>query len=53
MSLPPTAPISAEPASGREGGIHRRAPEGLSKPLGFAAVWCQWGRAPGSSAPVR
>ncbi|MBT2382108.1 APC family permease [Streptomyces sp. ISL-11] len=40
--LLPTALVSAELASGWTGGIHRWVSEGLSKPLGFLAVWCQF-----------
>ncbi|MEW1888960.1 APC family permease [Streptomyces sp. NPDC085659] len=40
--LLPTALVSAELASGWPGGVYRRVSEGLSKPLGFLAVWCQF-----------
>lgn len=40
--LVPTALVSAEPASGWEGGVYRWVSEGLSKPLGFLAVWCRF-----------
>ena len=40
--LVPTALVSAELASGWEGGVYRWVSEGLSKPLGFLAVWCQF-----------
>ncbi len=40
--LLPTAPVSAELASGWNGGVYRWVSEGLSKPLGFLAVWCQF-----------
>ncbi len=40
--LLPTALVSAEPASGWPGGVYRWVSEGLSKPLGFLAVWCQF-----------
>lgn len=40
--LLPTAMVSAELASGWEGGVYRWVSEGLSKPLGFLAVWCQF-----------
>ncbi|MGK5549060.1 APC family permease [Streptomyces sp. URMC 127] len=40
--LLPTALVSAELASGWTGGIYRWVSEGLSKPLGFLAVWCQF-----------
>ncbi|MEV0095290.1 APC family permease [Streptomyces sp. NPDC050738] len=40
--LVPTALASAELASGWSGGIYRWVSEGLGKPLGFLAVWCQF-----------
>ena len=40
--LVPTSLVSAELASGWEGGVYRWVSEGLSKPLGFLAVWCQF-----------
>lgn len=40
--LIPTALVSAELASGWNGGVYRWVSEGLSKPLGFLAVWCQF-----------
>ncbi|MFF1647588.1 amino acid permease [Streptomyces sp. NPDC058240] len=40
--LMPTALVSAELASGWNGGVYRWVSEGLSKPLGFLAVWCQF-----------
>ncbi|MFD7862001.1 APC family permease [Streptomyces sp. NPDC057682] len=40
--LLPTALVSAELASGWPGGVYRWVSEGLSKPLGFLAVWCQF-----------
>jgi glutamate:GABA antiporter len=40
--LLPTALVSAELASGWNGGVYRWVAEGLSKPLGFLAVWCQF-----------
>ncbi|MFB6891972.1 APC family permease [Kitasatospora sp. NPDC056327] len=40
--LLPTALVSAELASGWEGGVYRWVSEGLSKPMGFLAVWCQF-----------
>ncbi|WP_425527988.1 APC family permease [Yinghuangia seranimata] len=40
--LLPTAMVSAELASGWSGGVYRWVAEGLSKPLGFLAVWCQF-----------
>ncbi|BFV56289.1 APC family permease [Kitasatospora sp. CMC57] len=40
--LLPTALVSAELASGWEGGVYNWVAQGLSKPLGFLAVWCQF-----------
>ncbi|MFD7100599.1 amino acid permease, partial [Streptomyces xanthophaeus] len=40
--LLPTSLVSAELASGWSGGVYRWVSEGLSKPLGFLAVWCQF-----------
>ncbi|NUR02357.1 MAG: amino acid permease [Streptomyces sp.] len=40
--LLPTALVSAELASGGEGGVYNWVAQGLSKPLGFLAVWCQF-----------
>ena len=40
--LLPTALVSAELASGWSGAVYRWVSEGLSKPLGFLAVWCQF-----------
>src|SRR4051794_23802369 len=40
--LLPTSLVSAELASGWEGGIYRWVSEGISKPMGFLAVWCQF-----------
>src|SRR3954469_23207925 len=40
--LLPTSLVSAELASGWSGGIYRWVSEGLSKPMGFLAVWCQF-----------
>ncbi|MER5707640.1 APC family permease [Streptomyces sp. NPDC002122] len=40
--LLPTALVSAELASGWNGGVYRWVSEGLTKPLGFLAVWCQF-----------
>ncbi|OIJ64245.1 APC family permease [Streptomyces mangrovisoli] len=40
--LLPTALVSAELASGWSGGVYKWVSEGLSKPLGFLAVWCQF-----------
>ncbi|MFD9126900.1 APC family permease [Kitasatospora sp. NPDC059571] len=40
--LLPTALVSAELASGWDGGVYNWVAQGLSKPLGFLAVWCQF-----------
>src|SRR4051794_4728108 len=40
--LLPTSLVSAELASGWNGGIYRWVSEGISKPMGFLAVWCQF-----------
>lgn len=40
--LLPTSLVSAELASGYEGGLYNWVSRGLSKPLGFLAVWCQF-----------
>ena len=40
--LLPTSLVSAELASGWEGGVYNWVSEGLSKPMGFLAVWCQF-----------
>jgi hypothetical protein len=40
--LLPTSLVSAELASGWEGGVYNWVSQGLSKPLGFLAVWCQF-----------
>ena len=40
--LLPTSLVSAELASGWEGGIYKWVSEGISKPAGFLAVWCQF-----------
>src|SRR5690242_11500760 len=40
--LLPTSLVSAELASGWEGGVYNWVSLGLSKPLGFLAVWCQF-----------
>jgi amino acid transporter len=40
--LLPTALVSAELASGWEGGVYNWVSQGLNKPLGFLAVWCQF-----------
>ncbi|WP_412748548.1 APC family permease [Krasilnikovia sp. M28-CT-15] len=40
--LLPTALVSAELASGWNGGVYNWVAEGISKPMGFLAVWCQF-----------
>ena len=40
--LLPTSLVSAELASGWSGGVYRWVADGVSKPLGFLAVWCQF-----------
>ena len=40
--LLPTSLVSAELASGWEGGIYKWVSQGISKPMGFLAVWCQF-----------
>ncbi|GAA2985876.1 hypothetical protein GCM10010519_20150 [Streptomyces lactacystinicus] len=40
--LLPTALVSAELASGWSGGVYNWVAQGLSKPLAFLAVWCQF-----------
>ncbi|SNY52947.1 APC family permease [Paractinoplanes atraurantiacus] len=40
--LLPTALVSAELASGWTGGVYKWVSEGISKPMGFLAVWCQF-----------
>lgn len=42
LFLLPTSLVSAELASGWNGGVYRWVSEGLSAPLGFLAVWCQF-----------
>ncbi|MFD4461895.1 APC family permease [Nocardia sp. NPDC058480] len=42
LFLMPTSLVAAELASGWQGGIYQWVSEGLSKPLGFLAVWCQF-----------
>ncbi|HWK93310.1 MAG TPA: APC family permease [Luteimicrobium sp.] len=42
LFLLPTSLVSAELASGWSGGVYRWVADGLSKPLGFLAVWCQF-----------
>ncbi len=40
--LIPTSLVSAELASGWKGGVYNWVSEGISKPMGFLAVWCQF-----------
>lgn len=40
--LLPTSLVSAELASGYEGGVYNWVARGISKPAGFLAVWCQF-----------
>jgi amino acid transporter len=40
--LIPTALVSAELASGWDGGVYNWVARGISKPMGFLAVWCQF-----------
>ncbi|MDM7856439.1 APC family permease [Cellulomonas alba] len=40
--LLPTSLVSAELASGWQGGVYKWVSEGVSKPMGFLAVWCQF-----------
>jgi amino acid transporter len=40
--LLPTSLVSAELASGWQGGVYNWVAQGLSKPMGFLAVWCQF-----------
>jgi amino acid transporter len=40
--LLPTSLVSAELASGWNGGVYKWVSEGISKPMGFLAVWCQF-----------
>ena len=40
--LLPTWLVSAELASGWNGGVYRWVSEGISPPMGFLAVWCQF-----------
>ena len=40
--LLPTSLVSAELASGWNGGVYNWVSEGISKPMGFLAVWCQF-----------
>lgn len=40
--LLPTSLVSAELASGWKGGVYNWVSQGISKPMGFLAVWCQF-----------
>ncbi|MTH70005.1 amino acid permease [Agromyces bracchium] len=40
--LLPTSLVAAELASGWEGGVYKWVSTGISKPMGFLAVWCQF-----------
>src|SRR4051794_25723048 len=40
--LLPTSLVSAELASGWDGGVYNWVSLGISKPMGFLAVWCQF-----------
>ncbi|MGN6130264.1 MAG: APC family permease [Nocardioidaceae bacterium] len=40
--LLPTSLVAAELASGWEGGVYNWVSLGISKPMGFLAVWCQF-----------
>ncbi|MFE0025079.1 APC family permease [Amycolatopsis sp. NPDC059021] len=40
--LLPTSLVSAELASGWEGGVYNWVARGISRPAGFLAVWCQF-----------
>src|SRR6478736_214706 len=40
--LLPTSLVSAELASGWEGGVYNWVARGISKPISFLAVWCQF-----------
>ncbi|WP_278264758.1 APC family permease [Nocardia sp. AG03] len=42
LFLMPTSLVAAELASGWEGGVYKWVGDGLNKPLGFLAVWCQF-----------
>ncbi|WP_067720967.1 APC family permease [Nocardia yamanashiensis] len=42
LFLLPTAFVAAELASGWNGGIYKWVSDGISKPMGFLAVWCQF-----------
>ena len=40
--LLPTSLVPAELASGWKGGVYKWVSEGISKPMGFLAIWCQF-----------
>jgi amino acid transporter len=40
--LLPTSLVSAELASGWSGGVYNWVSQGISKPMGFLAIWCQF-----------
>jgi amino acid transporter len=40
--LLPTSLVSAELASGWDGGVYNWVSQGISRPMGFLAVWCQF-----------
>ena len=40
--LLPTSLVSAELASGWDGGVYNWVSQGISKPMGFLAIWCQF-----------
>jgi glutamate:GABA antiporter len=42
MFLLPASLVSAELASGWQGGVYNWVREGISAPMGFLAVWCQF-----------
>ena len=42
LFLVPASLVSAELASGWQGGVYNWVSEGLSPAMGFAAVWCQF-----------
>lgn len=42
LFLLPTSLVAAELASGWQGGVYKWVGDGLNKPLGFLAVWCQF-----------
>jgi hypothetical protein len=50
--LLPTSLVSAELASGYEGGVYNWVARGISEPMGFLAVWWVSGTATGRTPPV-